>query len=136
MENFVIILKEEHTGICILKPSISVKVTNRRDGTIYVEIKGSDALGASVFFHLDCGDFQGRYIEDYDKDTQQTILDSIETSIAKDIALYAETGFTYVGVAHGDAPSECFILEDHKVKWKNDYRRLLQHNQKKTVEQR
>lgn len=128
MENFVIILKKEHTDICMLKPAITVKAAKCQSGNVSVEITGSADMGDAVFFSLTSGTYQGRYIEDYDEDTQERILDSIETFIARDIAQFATMGYTYVGidVAQGEDPSECFFLEDHKAKWQKDYRCLLE----------
>lgn len=133
MEHFAIITKEEHTGVCMLRPTVTVMVGNRKNGEISVDISGSDDTGDSVFFTLGCGDFKGRYIEDYDKEIQETILDGIETCIARDIALFIQMGYTYVGVdkaAGGDA-SDCFYLEDHKDKWQKNYRCTLEYCQQK-----
>lgn len=123
MEHFVIITKEEHTGICILQPTISVKVTNHRDGIIDIEISDGNDLGSAVYCHIGCVNYQGRYIEDYDEETQSKILDCIENIIARDIASFAERGFTYVGIdrSKGEDPDDCFFLEEHKAKWQKDY---------------
>ena len=59
MEHFVIITKEEHTGICILQPAVSVAVTNRKDGIIDIEISDDSNMGAVVFCHLGSANFQG-----------------------------------------------------------------------------
>lgn len=127
MEHFVIITKEEHTGICILQPTVSVKVSNRRDGIIDIEISDSSDMGAAVFCHLGCGSYQGRYIEDYDKEAQLRILDSIENAIARDIAHFAQLGYTCLGInlAQGEDPEECFFLEEYKAKWQKDYLCIL-----------
>ena len=123
MEHFVIITKEEHTGICILQPTVSVKVSNHKDGIINIEISDDSEMGTAVFCHLGCGSFQGRYIEDYDKETQNKILDSIENVIARDIAHFAQLGYTCLGInlAQGEDPEECFFLEEDKAKWQKDY---------------
>ena len=124
MENFAVILKEEHTEVCILRPNIVIMVGNRGNGTISIDISDNDENGSSVQLLLDCGDFKGRYIEDYDKETQATILDSIETSVARDIAKFAEQGYTFVGVEkdRGEERSECFFPD---VYWSSSSRRLL-----------
>ena len=131
MEHFVIITKEEHTGICILQPTISVAVTNRKAGIIDIEISDDNSMGAVVFCHLGSGNFQGRFIEDYDKQTQDKILDCIENIIARDIASFAERGYTYVGIdrSRGEDPDECFFLEEHKTKWQKDYLCTLEYFQ-------
>ena len=123
MEHFVIITKEEHTGICILQPTVSVKVSNHKDGIINIEISDDSEMGTAVFCHIGCGSFQGRYIEDYDEETQNKILDSIENVIARDIAHFAQLGYTCLGInlAQGEDPEECFFLEEHKAKWQKDY---------------
>ena len=138
MENFAVILKEEHTEVCILRPNIVIMVGNLGNGTISIDISDNDENGSSVQLLLDCGDFKGRYIEDYDKETQATILDSIETSVARDIAKFAEQGYTFVGVEkdRGEERSECFFLEDHKVQWQRDYRCILEFCQQKTANQK
>ena len=131
MEHFVIITKEEHTGICILQPTVSVAVTNRKVGIIDIEISDDSSMGAVVSCHLGSGNFQGRYIEDYDKETQDKILDCIENIIARDIASFAERGYTYVGIdrSRGEDPDECFFLEEHKTKWQKDYLCTLEYFQ-------
>lgn len=123
MEHFVIITKEEHTGICILQPTVSVKVSNHRDGIIDIEISDGNDLGSAVYCHIGCVNYQGRYIEDYDEETQSKILDCIENIIARDIASFAERGYTYVGIdrSKGEDPDDCFFLEEHKAKWQKDY---------------
>lgn len=131
MEHFVIITKDEHTSICILQPTVSVAVTNRKDGIIDIEISDDSSMGAVVFCHLGSANFQGRYIEDYDKETQDKILDCIENIIARDIASFAELGYTYVGIdrSKGENPDECFFLEEHKAKWQKDYLCTLEYFQ-------
>lgn len=123
MEHFVIITKEEHTGICILQPTVSVKVSNHRDGIIDIEISDGNDMGSAVYCHIGCVNYQGRYIEDYDEETQSKILDCIENIIARDIASFAERGYTYVGIdrSKGEDPDDCFFLEEHKAKWQKDY---------------
>ena len=123
MEHFVIITKEEHTGICILQPTISVEVTNRMEGIIDINISDGNDMGAAVFCHLGAGSYQGRFIEDYDQETQFKILDCMENIIARDIASFAGLGYTYVGIdkSKGEDPDECFFLEEHKAKWQKDY---------------
>lgn len=123
MEHFVIITKEEHTGICILQPTISIEVSNSRDGIIDIRISDESNMGVVVFCNLGCGNYQGRYIEDYDEETQDKILDCIENIIARDIASFAERGYTYVGIdrTKGEDPDDCFFLEEHKAKWQKDY---------------
>jgi len=123
MKHFAIIVKQEHTEVCILKPNIIIMAKNLGNGTINVDISGDDEYGPSVNFSLGCGDFQGRYIEDYDEKIQRTILDNMETSIARDIAKFCEQGYTFVGIdkASGECMFECFYLEDHKVQWQQDY---------------
>lgn len=134
MEHFVIITKGEHTGICILQPYIDIRVSSRTGGIVSVEISDSDEMGASVFCLLDCENFQGRYIEDYDEDSQKKILDCIESAIARDIALFAQSGYTYIGTGkvEGEDPDECFFLEEHKAKWQKDYLCILDVFQRET----
>lgn len=120
----------------MLRPSLTVKATNQKEGNVSVEISGSEDMGDSVFFSLSSGEYKGRYIEDYDEDTQRKLMDSIETFIARDIALFASMGYTYTGIdtAHGEDPSECFFLEDHKVNWQKEYLNLLELSQNESVQ--
>jgi len=110
-------------GNIVERISDDLYVFKDASGTINVDISGDDEYGPSVNFSLGCGDFQGRYIEDYDEKTQRTILDNMETSIARDIAKFCEQGYTFVGIdkASGECMFECFYLEDHKVQWQQDY---------------
>ena len=127
MEHFAIIFKEEHTEVCILTPNITVAASNCGNGTVSIDISGSDENGSSVQFLLDCGDFKDRYIEDYEKETQKQILDYVETAVARDLAKFSEKGFTYLGSdkSQGEERFDCFYLEDHKVQWREDYRCTL-----------
>jgi len=136
MKHFAIILKQEHTEVCMLRPNIVIMAGNCGNGTISIDISGSDENGSSVYFLLDCGDFKGRYIEDYDKETQKEILDNIETAVARDIASFAERGFTFLGADRTKGECfECFYLEDHKVQWQKDYIGTLQVFQQEAANQ-
>lgn len=137
MENFVIIAKDEHTSVYILKPTLNIAVYNQRAGMITVEISDDDEMGDTVFISIDSGEFQGRFIEYYDEEIQKKILDSIETAIARDIAHFAGLGYTYIGTSRslGEDPSECFFLEDHKQQWQKDYRCILELYQQEYIKQ-
>ena len=137
MENFVIIAKDEHTSVHILKPTISVVVSNCKNGMVNVTISDDEEMGDSVFLSLVPGNFEGRFIEYYDDETQQNILDCIENAIARDIAHFATLGYTYIGIdrSQGEDPAECFMLEDHKAQWQKEYRCILELFQQEHIKQ-